>query len=417
VYIGFRTRRLERCYRERREREKAWGKIIARKYVQAVDLLKAVDHPSHLGAFPQFDYEPLTQDRIGPWPDVAIPPGELLAEALRSKGLSQTELAKRTGRPIQAVNEIIKGKKAITPETAMELERVLGTPAYIWLNLERDYRYNRARLEDLRRLDAQVEEARAYPYAEMAKLGWVAATRDPIERVRELLKYFGVASLSTVPKVHAVAYRKSQKRDASPEALAAWLRKGEIDAAEVKTKPFDARKLKASVARIRQMTQLPPEEFQQALCDLCAECGVALVFVPHLPRTHANGAVRWLDKDKALVQLSVLHRYDDIFWFSLFHELAHPLLHGKREVFVERPDGRKDEKEQEADQFAADILIPPDAFERVRMLEPYSRARVQAFAREIGVTASIVVGRLHHEGLLPHTHLNGLRTKLAITEC
>lgn len=65
MYIEFRTRRLERCYLERREREAAWGKPVARKYVQAVNHLKAVDHPSHLGDFPQFDYAPLTGDRKG----------------------------------------------------------------------------------------------------------------------------------------------------------------------------------------------------------------------------------------------------------------------------------------------------------------------------------------------------------------
>jgi len=65
VYTQFRTRRLEQCYRERRKAEALWGKAVARKYVEAVNLLKAVTHPSHLGAFPQFDYEPLTQDRKG----------------------------------------------------------------------------------------------------------------------------------------------------------------------------------------------------------------------------------------------------------------------------------------------------------------------------------------------------------------
>ena len=360
----------------------------------------------------------MATDRLtGPWPDEAIPPGDLLADTLAAKGISQTELAKRTGRPVQALNEIIKGKKEITPETALELERVLGTPAYIWLNLERDFQYNKARLEDLERLGEQVKEARAYPYAEMAKLGWVAVTRDPIERVRELLKYFGVASLDAVPKVQAAAYRKSQKRDASPQALAAWLRKGELEAAEAKTKPFDARKLRASLPRIRQMTQLPPEKFQQPLCELCAECGVALVFVPHLPKTHANGAVRWLDKDTVLVQLSVLHKYDDVFWFSLFHELAHPLLHGKKDVFVETTGDQKTEKEQEADDFAADTLIPPAQAERLRSLRVYPEAAVGAFAREIGVAPSIVVGRLQHEGWLPLTHLNGLRAKFQIVGC
>jgi len=360
----------------------------------------------------------MTTDRLtGPWPDVALLPGELLADELEARGMTQAELARRTGRPVQAINEIIKGKKEITPKTALELERVLGTPAYVWLNLERDYRFNKARLADLKRLSAQVENARKFPYREMANLGWVEDTRDPIERVRELLKYFGVARLSAVTQVHSAAYRKSRTRNASPEALAAWLRKGEIDAADVKTKPFDAQKLKAALPRIREMTKWPPEEFQQPLCDVCAECGVALVFVPHLPKTHANGAVRWLTKDTALVQLSVLHRYDDIFWFSLFHELVHILRHGKRAVFIEGKGMKRTDEEREADRFAADTLIPPDAFEHLQMLEPYSRVRVKAFARQIGVAPSIVVGRLQHEGLLSHRHLKDLRTKFAITQC
>jgi len=360
----------------------------------------------------------MTTERLaGPWPDVAIPPGETLADTLQAKGIAQSDLARRTGRPVQAINEIIKGKKEITPETALALERVLGTPAYVWLNLERDYRYNKARLEDLERLGRQVEEARTYPYAEMAKLGWVAVTRDPIERVRELLKYFGVARLDTIPEVQSVAYRKSRRKDASPQALAAWLRRGEIEASQVNTKPFDARKLRTAIPRIRTMTQWPPDKFQQPLCDLCAECGVALAFVPHLPKTHANGAVRWLDKDTALVQLSVLHRYDDIFWFSLFHELGHLLLHGKRDVFVEGPDVEKTQKEQEADRFAADTLIRPHDFEELRALAPFAEATVKEFAEGIRVAASIVVGRLQHEGLLPYTHLNALRAKFQLKEC
>ena len=65
MYIGFRTKKLERCYLEQRDREKVWGRAVARKYVQAIGALKAVDHPSDLGTFPQFDYEPLRQDRKG----------------------------------------------------------------------------------------------------------------------------------------------------------------------------------------------------------------------------------------------------------------------------------------------------------------------------------------------------------------
>jgi len=65
VYIEFRNNRLEKCFLDRTTRRKTWKGKIPDKYVEAVNLLKAVEQPSHLGAFPQFDYEPLTQDRKG----------------------------------------------------------------------------------------------------------------------------------------------------------------------------------------------------------------------------------------------------------------------------------------------------------------------------------------------------------------
>jgi len=360
----------------------------------------------------------MSTDRVtGPWPDVAIPPGELLAGELEARQMTQAELARRMNRPSQVINEIIKEKKEITPETAIELESVLGTPAYVWLNLERDYRYNRARLTDLDRLEEQVQRARKFPYAEMAKLDWIPTTRKPLERVRELLRYFAVSNLKLVTHTQQVAFRRSPVREASPEALAAWLRKGEIEGEKVETKSFDSTRLREALPMMREMTLLPPEEFHRPLCDLCADCGVALVFVPHLAGTHANGAVCWLNPTTSLVQLSVRHRYDDIFWFSLFHELGHLLLHGKRDVFVELPETPKTEKEKEADRFAADTLIPPGAFARLQKTQPYSTANVRAFASRLGIAPSIAVGRLQHDGLLPHTHLNGLRSKFEIAEC
>ncbi len=77
--------------------------------------------------------------------DAAIPSGEFLQEHLDDLGVSQAELARQLGRPRQAVNEIVRGKKATTAETALDLEGVLGTPARIWLGLEQEYRLALAR--------------------------------------------------------------------------------------------------------------------------------------------------------------------------------------------------------------------------------------------------------------------------------
>jgi len=80
------------------------------------------------------------------WPDVAIPKGETLAEEIEARGVSQSELARRMGRPVRAVNEIVRGRKAITAATALDLEDALGVSAIFWLRLEAAYQLNRARL-------------------------------------------------------------------------------------------------------------------------------------------------------------------------------------------------------------------------------------------------------------------------------
>jgi len=79
------------------------------------------------------------------YPDIAVSPGEYLAEEIEARGMSQKELARRMGRPSNAINEIVRGKKAITAETALQLEEVMPEiPARFWLNLEADYRLTRA---------------------------------------------------------------------------------------------------------------------------------------------------------------------------------------------------------------------------------------------------------------------------------
>jgi len=83
--------------------------------------------------------------RTDAYPDIAIPPGEYLAEEIGARGLTQKELARRMGRPVNAINEIVNGKKAITAETALQLEAVMPEiPARFWLNLETDYQLTKA---------------------------------------------------------------------------------------------------------------------------------------------------------------------------------------------------------------------------------------------------------------------------------
>jgi addiction module HigA family antidote len=64
-------------------------------------------------------------------------PGEiLLEEVLKPLGVSQLKFAKRIGVGHPRLNEIINGKRAVTPDTAMRFSKALGTSAQIWLNLQ-----------------------------------------------------------------------------------------------------------------------------------------------------------------------------------------------------------------------------------------------------------------------------------------
>lgn len=346
------------------------------------------------------------------WPDIAIPPGELLAETLETIGLTQAALARRTGRPTQAVNEIVRGVKQITPETALQFEYVLGVPAHIWLGLESDYRHIRARQEEQKRLEDEVALAKKFPYREMAKLGWVRRVRSAVEKARELLDFFGVSSLRYVRVAQAAAHRRSSKLNSSPEALAAWLRQAERLAQKVEAQPFNEKRLRACLSELRSLTRQPPNIFEPRLKAILSGCGAVLVLVAHLPRTGAHGAVRWITPQKALVQMSICYRWDDIFWFSLLHELGHILLHGRRDVFIEGNGNGRDHREKEADAFATEQLIPPSEFEAFLRSTPIlSQSAVVGFADKVGIAPSIVVGRLQHEGYLPHSHLNHLRAR------
>jgi HTH-type transcriptional regulator/antitoxin HigA len=343
--------------------------------------------------------------------NLAIPPGETLRETLEAISLSQVELARRTGRPLKTINEIVQGKARITPDTAIQFERVLGISAAFWNNLETEYQETLARLRAAEALKAEEELLSEYPYAEMARLGWVPKTRVKRQKVEALLSFFSVASLKLVIDVEKATFRRGKLGTVSEEALAAWLRKGELAAESIQTAPYNATALKAMLPDLRQFTTASPQQFEKKLVGRCAECGVALVFVPHLPKTYANGAARWVGKERAIVQLSLRYRFSDVFWFTFFHEIGHLLLHGKRAFFVDTDKTEEDEREREADGFAASTLIPDKRYRDFVSKGAVTGPAVRAFAREIGIAPGIVVGRLQHDSVIPFGWLSSLRVK------
>jgi HTH-type transcriptional regulator/antitoxin HigA len=347
--------------------------------------------------------------------DLAIPPGEYLAEVLAARRMSQAELARRTGRPVQAINEIIKGEKVLTPDTALQLERALSVPAHIWTGLESRYQLVRAKADEKELIRKEQVYLQKTPYKQLMELGCVRRTRDGNLKVRELHRFYGVASLEHLPGLWASAasFRRSPKWDASYYALAAWLRYGELQAVKIAAAAFEKAALKASLGDIRALTRMSARDFPGRLAKRLAECGVVFVLQPHFQKTYAHGATFWLTDGRPVLLLSIRGKWADIFWFSLFHEIGHLLLH-KKTTFVDDGDIPTEhvELEKEADRFAEEALIPSGKLREFVDRVDLSPSAVRAFAEEMAISTGIVVGRLQHDGVIGHdSDLNGLRQR------
>ena len=348
--------------------------------------------------------------------DLATPPGETLADEIAARGMTQTELAARLGRPVQVVNEIIRAKKAITDDTALGLEKVLGIPAAFWVNLEQNYRMTRARLREREHLQAEEEWLQELPVKEMEKRGWIAVGRNAQEKVRALLQFFGVANVAAYRKTTEVlGFRISNNPRLSPGALAAWLRRGELEAQAIETRPFDSTALLEAAHEARAMTADPPQVFAPRLTQLLADAGVAFVVIPELPKTGANGVARWLTNHKPMIQLSLRHKWQATFWLTLFHEVCHILKHASRRIIIDGID-KNGPLEDEANHCAADLLVPRQAWSQFRFDTHITKSDVTAFARQFAISPGIIVARLQSERRLQYNEMADLNEPFEWTD-
>jgi HTH-type transcriptional regulator / antitoxin HigA len=355
--------------------------------------------------------------------DWTVVPGDILIEALEDRGMSQSELARRMGRPTKTINEIANGRAAITPDTAIQLELTLGISAAFWDNLEAAYRAHLARERADKELAMHARWAASFPIKDLMRNNLITPGETKASKVASLLRFFQVSSPEAWEKhwtASAAAYRRSPAFASSPFASAAWLRWGEIVAANIETAVFDAQRFRTVLAEIRGMTRRDFPLIRQRVQDLCASAGVALVITPELSGTHLSGAVRWLTPDKAVIQLSLRHKTDDQFWFSFFHEAWHVLDRKKADHLDSDPSGRKgtdgDASEAEADRFARDTLIPPDAYARFIAADDFSEDAIRAFAKQQNVAPGVVVGRLQHDDHLNRSHFRSLKKSIAPSE-
>jgi addiction module HigA family antidote len=342
-------------------------------------------------------------------PQIVFHPGETLAEKLEELGMGPKEFAIRTGKPEKTIIAILKGKSSITPEMAVQFEHVLKIPAHFWLNMQRNYDEFVAREERQELLAESTAWAKLFPIADMVKKGWLPAKTTIEEKTSELLAFFSISNHTAWEDYYfnqqlKVAFRISLAHTKEPYAISAWLRKGELQAAELPSQPYNEKKFKEALPEIKRIMAKHPDNFFKQLQALCLEAGVKVVHTPCINKAPINGCTRWL-KDVPLIQLSGRYKRNDIFWFTFFHEAGHILLHGKKDIFLEEIEySEKDNiKEKEADEFAIKWTLSKEEEEEILQRYCITVKDVLDFAEEFNTHPAIIIGRLQRKGLIPHS--------------
>ncbi|MDO5537417.1 MAG: helix-turn-helix domain-containing protein [Desulfovibrionaceae bacterium] len=338
--------------------------------------------------------------------EIAPPPGEKIKQVLDEKDLTQKEFAQRMALSEKHVSKLVNGEVQLTPGMAVKLESVLGIPASYWCGLESSFRESIARREEEEKMGDELIIARRFPCPDMERQGWISRAQSRPDSVYRLRQFFEVCSLSMLKDDELAPQVTPPSPDMNPGlsgrtsslgkelcALLAWAQKAKLEARHAKVRAISLYCLEQYVSEIREQTVNPPHLFCPKLKKTLAESGVALVFMPAIRGAEARGAV-FTDGRKLVLAITIRDTEAAVFWFNLFYEIACVLLQ-----FAGRDEALSPDEEQQAVQYAWDVLIPPDAYAELVQMQSPDIETIRAFSSRIGVHPSIVCLRLYEDGL------------------
>jgi HTH-type transcriptional regulator/antitoxin HigA len=348
--------------------------------------------------------------------DWASPPGDTITELLEELNVGLDDFAEKMQLSKNAAVLLIRGQTELTQERASQLRSILGGSKQFWISREQQYRQAVRRIQDCQAAESGKSWLDEIPTKDLIKFGWINLSSNKSNNLTECLRFFEVADVQEWRAAYEraigrTAFRTSASFDSNPGALAAWLRRSELEAEAIKCQPWNPETFREALDSIRKLTRKRnPKLFLPELISICAASGVAVVVVRTPSGCRASGSTRFMSDTKAILALSFRYLSDDHFWFTFFHEAAHLLLHQHNRLFLEGEPKQNGKEEEEANHFAANTLIPSSFQSQLLKLSLNAYAVIR-FARELGISPGIVVGQLQHAGRFKHNQLNNLKTR------
>lgn len=348
--------------------------------------------------------------------DLIIHPGETISDILVERGITQAELAARTGVTPAYVCNVISGKKDISAKFALALEYALGVSKSFWINLQANYD---AELLEANESETITEEERIARSSlkdivkylrEIGRMPLREAIDDSILSLRKALQISNIANLKRM--VPEGAFRMSAKSKVDPYVMGAWIRLCQIagEKRSVSTR-FDIEKIDELVADTKTVMCNANESIQKSLTELLGKYGIVFSVVRNFRGAPVQGYISKKNDDTYQLVLTIRGSYADIFWFSLFHELGH-IVNGdvNSSVSFIDYDGKAD-IEVQADDFASTRLIDPSAYEEFVRCADFSLDAIESFAQSQQIRPYIVIGRLQREKRLEYNRYSSEKVR------
>lgn len=255
----------------------------------------------------------------------AVPPGMTIKEVLEDHHMTQKELAVRLGLSEKHISKLINGEVPLTQDVAIRLERVLDIEASFWNGLEAAYREAILKVEYENSIDEEINFAKPFGYAKLARLGIVPETKKAAEQVNNLQKFFEVASLKNVANDMVMPLVYENIKDMEPAKKSAiytlvQITKGQARFVEVN--PYDAEMLRKFIPKIEDLKSEPLAGVKEPLKDMLGACGVIIVYLPILDNITSTCIT--YSKGNSIV-LGIPTEDTDGFW-KLLGEALHNLV-------------------------------------------------------------------------------------------
>lgn len=341
----------------------------------------------------------------------AFHPGYYIKELIDEMEMTQNEFALRLDTTGKTLSQLVNGEIPLSKNLAENLSLMTGTSVSVWLNLQLKYDEQCCIIECERKLDAEQNRLKMLHYDYFADYGFVKKCSDKKQQVKELCKALNVASLGVLEKQDLLTACKTSVSAVDVKNVVnanAWIQLGKIIARDINCKPYSQDNLLKSIPTFRDLTRDNLSEAFIKIQQIFFECGVALVALPYMKDSGLNGAVQWLNSNKAMLLINDRGQDAAKFWFTLFHEINHILYKKTTFTYLSSDNypqilslGRNnDEEEKLADEFAKNQLIPPVAYKKFIDNKNFSFSAIQKFADDIGIADYIVIGRLKHDKFL-----------------